>query len=66
MEHTCQNCGEVIPKRNYESINRYKARKFCSLECSHAFMRTNKIGWFGSSIGTSKRESKNESKNNPQ
>ena len=46
MLHECINCGNTIPKKTYESVNRYKSRKFCSQLCSRAYMRINQIGWF--------------------
>ncbi len=44
--HNCLFCGKEIPKKSYESVNRYKSRKFCCPEHSREYMRKHRIGWF--------------------
>ena len=56
VEHPCQNCGEPIPKKTYESVNRHKSRKYCSQKCSREYMKKNKVGWFKSGAQTIKRD----------
>lgn len=47
-QRICQNCGELIIKRENENNFRYKTRKFCKDTCYHEYMRKNKLGWYRS------------------
>jgi len=54
--HNCQECGKEIPKKSYESRNRYRNRKYCSTKCAKDYMRKNKIGWFNPRAQTIKKD----------
>lgn len=54
--HNCQQCNKVIPKKSYESRNRYKNRKYCSTKCAKDYMRVNQIGWFNPRSQTIKKQ----------
>ena len=45
-KHVCQHCSRPIEKRDYESENRFRSRKYCSQKCSKAYMKKHKVGWF--------------------
>jgi len=54
--HACQQCGNIIPKKSYESRNRYRNRKYCSTRCAKDFMREHQIGWFNPKSQTIKKD----------
>ena len=43
----CLVCEKTFLKKKYESKARFAKKKFCCPECSRAYMKENRIGWYG-------------------
>lgn len=58
--HPCLTCGKIIPKKIYESANRYINRKFCCNAHAKKYFSDNEIGWY--SYGSNTIVKKNDKK----
>lgn len=43
---TCLTCGTPLIKRAHESEPRFQKKKFCSANCSRAYLKEHKLGWW--------------------
>lgn len=47
----CKSCGTELKPRSNEHPSNFKRRKLCNTECRNNYMRKNRKGFFGKSMG---------------
>lgn len=43
----CLQCGKEMKRRVSEGYETFRKRKTCSAKCRMAYVKVNRIGWYG-------------------